>query len=84
MHFRSHNQSRATKIECRGKGLPEAFPSGNPLQRRMNQDISLFFWSIYFLTFYALIPEVQDEGRMNELVQLRLYEVLCSDPCDAK
>jgi hypothetical protein len=50
----------------------------------MNQDISLFFWSIYFLTFYALIPEVQDEVRKNKVVQLRLYEVLCSDPCDAK
>jgi hypothetical protein len=36
------------KIESREKGLPEAFPSGNPFQRRMNQDSKLVLWSIYF------------------------------------
>jgi hypothetical protein len=36
------------KIESRRIGLPEAFPSGNPFQRRMNQDSKLVLWSIYF------------------------------------
>jgi hypothetical protein len=36
------------KIESRQKRSPEAFPSGNPFQQRMNQDSKLVLWSIYF------------------------------------